>query len=349
MSFAAEDTRSIHESERNPLIQRRSVFRKTLKVYDDVSTIPVNVKTPSRRKRCSSVYSILCCRKLSCCCCIVWFFLFILLAMIGTLIDNLVLRATRHAHLPIVLEALFSNINTMQTLSFRMNLATLPSQTSPIKIEKCLSVRDLALNGDPNVSSSISSLFRKDSSTSVDQKTAELYIPNLSSLQQKNIKFDSTTKIILGTLAKISNHSSMSTDGKQKLDGKDTMREILSGAHFIIEGDSAQTYLVFSCLQRAYIRGLSSHYSLFPQLFFDNMGDVDTLLFGTTIPTKKEPNKTSTWMQTEGAEWTPWNPFEVLLHIMNFLEYRLFSHQVGPMGNSRFTEANPLIIKYQSS
>ena len=53
----------------------------------------------------------------------------------------------------------------------------------------------------------------------------------------------------------------------------------------------------------------------------------------------------STWFQLEGSQWNPWHhPWASLIHIVNYLEYVVTQRNIGPLGDSPYTEWNPLVL-----
>mmetsp|Transcript_4068 Transcript_4068/g.10821 ORF Transcript_4068/g.10821 Transcript_4068/m.10821 type:complete len:319 (-) Transcript_4068:41-997(-) len=118
---------------------------------------------------------------------------------------------------------------------------------------------------------------------------------------------------------------------------KEQMRKILKGAHISVNDtarDEDSIYRFLTTLPGAHKR-ISSHRSDRAQYGIPEGHVVSTLLVGHL--------NQDTWFQLEGAPWSPGsNPGGSLLHILDFLEYGLTHHNVGPLGTSDNTDKHPL-------
>jgi len=121
------------------------------------------------------------------------------------------------------------------------------------------------------------------------------------------------------------------------------MREILSGANFISQDANRTFYRFFKNLPGAYSR-ISSHRSTLAQYGVPEGAVLVTLLIGY-VPCPHQPEQNCTWAQFEGSGWDPLHrPIEAVGHVLDYFHYRLCHCNVGPLGTSRHTDANPLII-----
>lgn len=118
-----------------------------------------------------------------------------------------------------------------------------------------------------------------------------------------------------------------------------TMAEFLKGAHVIIEGDEGRFYSWLTKMRDSYQRA-SSHDSTAPTYGIPQGSIIRTILTGRT-------QDGSTWFQFEAHHWDPWErPLESFRHAINYIEYIIIGSQVGPLGVSRRTDANPIRLSY---
>ncbi|CAE7168006.1 unnamed protein product [Symbiodinium pilosum] len=121
-----------------------------------------------------------------------------------------------------------------------------------------------------------------------------------------------------------------------------TMREILCGAHVLVQRDELNTpsgenftaYQLLQSMPGAYKR-LSSHRSDAQQYGIPQGEVLHTLLLGDLGG--------HTWFQFEGNGVT--SVISWLLHMANYFEYKITGRNIGPLGTSQFTDRWPLVIK----
>jgi len=121
---------------------------------------------------------------------------------------------------------------------------------------------------------------------------------------------------------------------------RDIMREILSGAHLVLLKDQVDSshgpisaYAMLENWPGAYKRA-SSHRSDAQQYGIPQGQVLHTILLG------KIGGKT--WFQFEGngvnGVWT------FILHMCDYVEYKLTGRNIGPLGTSKYTDRTPLLI-----
>lgn len=113
------------------------------------------------------------------------------------------------------------------------------------------------------------------------------------------------------------------------------LSEVLRGAHVEIRDEDGSIYSFLTSLPGA-TRRTSSHTSDRAQFGIPEGRVVSTLLVGHL--------QNRTWFQLEGSPWGPhqsvWN---LLGHILDFIEYRTLGQNVGPLGTSMFTDRQALM------
>jgi len=119
--------------------------------------------------------------------------------------------------------------------------------------------------------------------------------------------------------------------------------QFLSGAHMVVNATGelpvGTFYAIMTHMRGAYQR-MSSHSSSVPQYGVPEGRILRTLLTGRQV----DPPQRS-WFQVEGAEWSPLkHPLDSLLHLLNWIRYKVTGLQVGPLGSSKFTDKNPLVV-----
>lgn len=117
--------------------------------------------------------------------------------------------------------------------------------------------------------------------------------------------------------------------------------ELMKGAHVIVQGDGGWYYGAFKRMGKAHHR-ISSHYSKIKQFSTSHGPVLSTLLVGETMDG-------NSWFQFEAAAWDPLHhPVDSIMHMVNYIEYKLRDVQVGPFGTSAYTDRNPLKLPYIS-
>lgn len=123
---------------------------------------------------------------------------------------------------------------------------------------------------------------------------------------------------------------------------REIMRQILSGAHILLQRDVLSTpggenftaYQLLQSFPGAYKRQ-SSHRSDAQQYGLPQGEVLHTLLLGDIDG--------HTWFQFEGNGVH--SVISFLLHMGNYVEYKLTGRNIGPLGTSKFTDRAPLVIK----
>ncbi len=121
-------------------------------------------------------------------------------------------------------------------------------------------------------------------------------------------------------------------------DGDRFLKESFAGSHVVIRGDRGGLHKWLS-ERRGARKRMSSHFSSSPQYGIPMGSDLRTLLTGTT-------SSGDTWFQFESADFSLYSPLTSSVHIINYLEYAMTGWNIGPMGASRYTESDPLIIDH---
>lgn len=123
------------------------------------------------------------------------------------------------------------------------------------------------------------------------------------------------------------------------------MGDILRGAHMEVHNDGGWYYDVFTRLKGAYPR-TSSHNSILQQYGVPEGSTLETLLTGQHRG-RPAGQPSVTWFQLEGAAWDPFrHPATSVVHMLNYFQYIITGLNIGPLGDSKYTERNPLVIPY---
>jgi len=113
------------------------------------------------------------------------------------------------------------------------------------------------------------------------------------------------------------------------------LSEVLRGAHAEVRDEDGSIYSFLTSLPGATKR-TSSHTSDRAQFGIPEGRVVSTLLVGNL--------QNRTWFQLEGSPWGPhqtvWN---LVGHILDFIEYWTLGQNVGPLGTSMFTDRQALM------
>ncbi|EQC36873.1 hypothetical protein SDRG_05703 [Saprolegnia diclina VS20] len=170
--------------------------------------------------------------------------------------------------------------------------------------------------------------------------TAEYYVPtedrtglvDMTIAPARNVATIDVERIILATLYTqlLNKHSKV-------------LMEIVKGAHVIVENDQGAYYELFRNITATTYTRISSHASIVSQYAVPQGPLLETLLTGVTA-------EKHSWFQFEGANWDPIDrPFDSILHVLNYLEYKVRGVQIGPLGTSLHTDRNPLRIRFEDT
>ncbi|OQS02623.1 hypothetical protein THRCLA_05027 [Thraustotheca clavata] len=160
-----------------------------------------------------------------------------------------------------------------------------------------------------------------------DIDLVDMHIP-----QVRNVDTIAVERIILGTLYT----QLVNKHGK-------VLMEIMKGAHVIVENDQGRYYELFKNISCTTYSRISSHYSIDVQYAVPQGPLLDTLLTGRTVTN-------DSWFQFEGANWDPIDrPIDSMLHVLNYVEYKIRGVQIGPLGTSKHTDRNPLLIPFENT
>jgi len=164
------------------------------------------------------------------------------------------------------------------------------------------------------------------------------YMMVASSSQEEHCDIHPSEALFLGTVFVSLAHKDMTL-----------MDDILNGAHVVVRYDPkfpqyfGWYYRFFTTMQDAYTR-TSSHRSSSPQYGIPEGAVLKTLLVG------EQPDSPTldSWFQLEGAQWNPLHaPLSSVMHILNYLQYKLTNRQVGPLGTSEHTDSNPVFVDFR--
>jgi hypothetical protein len=118
------------------------------------------------------------------------------------------------------------------------------------------------------------------------------------------------------------------------------LEEALKGAHIKFDDDgSLYDYLVRE--HRKEIRERSSSHSSCEKQYSFSGFVVKEVLFG--VHQEAESGKKMTWVQFEKNNTKTWVNF--ILHMFDYVAYKLTGNNIGPYGSSSHTDSNPLVIK----
>lgn len=126
------------------------------------------------------------------------------------------------------------------------------------------------------------------------------------------------------------------------------------GGHIRFEGDNAWLYEKWTKnFQDSRKNRVSSHSSI-DQQYAVSGPIVKEALFGTgLIDLNKPTGSRCTWIQLESSPVGGFKEFKnapvtfvvnVILHMINYFDYKITKRNIGPHGKSNYTEKNPLII-----
>jgi len=118
------------------------------------------------------------------------------------------------------------------------------------------------------------------------------------------------------------------------------LEEALKGAHIRFDDDGS----LYDYLAREHTKEIrerrSSHSSCEKQYSFSGFV-VKEVLFG--VHEEAESGKKMTWVQFEKNNTKTWVNF--ILHMLDYVAYKLTGNNIGPYGSSSHTDSNPLVIK----
>jgi len=118
------------------------------------------------------------------------------------------------------------------------------------------------------------------------------------------------------------------------------------GAHTVVDNDGGWYHDFFTRLKGAYPR-MSSHVSVLQQYGVPEGSTLETLLTGGLRASSAESGGVETWFQLEGAQWNPFHrPWQSVLHMLNYVQYKLTGRNVGPLGTSKYTDRDPLVVPF---
>ncbi|OQR99358.1 hypothetical protein ACHHYP_06918 [Achlya hypogyna] len=121
------------------------------------------------------------------------------------------------------------------------------------------------------------------------------------------------------------------------------LMELLKGAHVVVENDAGVFYGLLKNISTTTYPRISSHVSVATQYAVPQGPLLDTLLTGTTL-------SNDSWFQFEGANWDPVErPVDSMLHVLNYVEYKIRGVQIGPLGTSEHTDRSPLRIRFEDT
>lgn len=127
---------------------------------------------------------------------------------------------------------------------------------------------------------------------------------------------------------------------------EDQLKEIINGAHVVLLDEGEQYHRWEVELERKHTR-TSSHDSTHDQYAIRGRF-VSELLFSRAeraVDTSGQKHQV-TWFQIEGHPINSVASF--VLHMRDYFRYRVTGKNQSPYGSSRFTEANPLILRRRS-
>lgn len=135
------------------------------------------------------------------------------------------------------------------------------------------------------------------------------------------------------------------------------LKELLRGGHFIIKGDNGKMYDIFkkisNCKSNTNFRNISSHVSCedIVRVGKNMICDIDgkenknfDCLIGKICDNKKKGhNNCNTWFQFEKTRID--GLINKINHSIDYIRYIIIRKNIGPFGNSKYTDKNPIKLK----
>jgi hypothetical protein len=119
---------------------------------------------------------------------------------------------------------------------------------------------------------------------------------------------------------------------------QEVLQEILNGGHLNLEDGGKFYDELVNTFNSSISKRVSSHHSI-AQQYSLSYPIAKEVLFGIT---ENSEGKKVTWMQFEKHNTK--NLLNIILHLIDYIKYRITGKNIGPFGSSEHTDSNPLVI-----
>ncbi|MFJ1269403.1 hypothetical protein ACD661_12625 [Legionella lytica] len=119
---------------------------------------------------------------------------------------------------------------------------------------------------------------------------------------------------------------------------QEILQEILNGGHLNWEDDGKFYEELVKNFNSSINRRISSHHSVVQQYSLSYPISKE-VLFGVK---EDSEGRKRTWMQFEKHDTK--NLLNIILHLIDYIKYRITGKNIGPFGSSEHTDSNPLVV-----
>ncbi len=119
---------------------------------------------------------------------------------------------------------------------------------------------------------------------------------------------------------------------------QDVLQEMLNGGHLNLDDDGKFYNELVTHFSLSISKRVSSHHSVTQQYSLSYPISKE-VLFGVT---EDAEGRKRTWVQFEKHNTK--NLLNIILHLIDYLKYRITGKNIGPFGSSEHTESNPLVV-----
>ncbi|MDR3502820.1 MAG: hypothetical protein P4L79_09575 [Legionella sp.] len=119
---------------------------------------------------------------------------------------------------------------------------------------------------------------------------------------------------------------------------QEVLQELLNGGHLNLKDDGKFYDELVNHFNSSINKRLSSHHSVAQQYSLSYPISKE-VLFGVT---EDSEGKKRTWIQFEKHDTK--NLLNIILHLIDYIKYRITGKNIGPFGSSEHTDSNPLVI-----
>lgn len=119
---------------------------------------------------------------------------------------------------------------------------------------------------------------------------------------------------------------------------QDILQEMLNGGHLNMEDGGKFYDELVRNFNSSISKRISSHHSVAQQYSLSYPISKE-VLFGVT---EDAEGRKRTWMQFEKHNTK--NLLNIILHLIDYIKYRITGKNIGPFGSSEHTDSNPLIV-----
>ncbi|CAM4469384.1 MAG: hypothetical protein LEGION0403_FIIPPAGN_00268 [Legionella sp.] len=119
---------------------------------------------------------------------------------------------------------------------------------------------------------------------------------------------------------------------------QEVLQEMLNGGHLNLEDDGKLYDELVKHFNSSISKRISSHHSIAQQYSLSYPISKE-VLFGVT---EDSEGRKRTWMQFEKHNTK--NLLNIILHLIDYIKYRITGKNIGPFGSSEHTDSNPLVV-----